>query len=60
MGIPLFIHGMIWGVLLGVLFGYGMSRVRQLRTQKMGDIDRLIEQFHVLFRKIDQEKRQRP
>jgi hypothetical protein len=50
------IHGVILGVLLGILLGYGVARAWQLRARKTHDIDRLIEQFQVLFRQIDQEK----
>jgi hypothetical protein len=32
----------------------------QLHTRRKRDIDRLIAQFHALFRQIDQEKQQRP
>ena len=51
---------MILGVLLGGLLGYGAARWRRLRVRRKCDIDRLIAQFHALFRQIEQEKQQRP
>jgi len=59
MVIPLVIRGVLFGVLLGLLLGYGMARWWQLRARRKRDMDRLIAQFHALFRQIDQEKQQR-
>jgi membrane protein DedA with SNARE-associated domain len=56
MVIPLVIRGVLLGVLLGVILGYGIARRWQLRARKKRDMDRLIAQFHALFRQIDQEK----
>ena len=60
MVIPLMIHGVLLGVLLGVILGYCMARWWQLRAQRKCNIDRLIAQFHALFRQIDQKKQQHP
>ena len=45
------IRGVILGVLLGGVLGYGVARWWQLRARRKRDIDRLIAQFHALFRR---------
>ena len=58
MSTQLFISGGILGFLL-TLLGYRAMREWQSRTARRRDIDRLIAQFHALFRQINQEKQQR-
>jgi len=61
MSIPLFIiSGGILGCLLGLLLCYRVMQGWQGREVSQRDMDQLIEQFHALFRQIDQEKHQRP
>ena len=56
MMIPIFV---ILVGLLSVLVGPRVVR-RWQYTQRKRDIDRLVEQFYVLFRQLDQEKHSRP
>jgi hypothetical protein len=46
-------------MILRVLRGVNVLRGWQHRRGREHEIDRLIEQFHVLFQQLDQEKRQR-
>ena len=58
MSIQLFIGGGILGFLV-ILLCYRVMQEWQSRALRRRDIDRLIAQFHALFRHIDQEKEQR-
>jgi hypothetical protein len=60
MSVPLFISGVILGVLLGLLRRFRVLLGWQCRKRRRHDIDRLTEQFQALFREIDQGKNQRP
>ena len=60
MSIQVCISGVILGVLLGVLLCFSVLQGRQRREARKDDIERLIEHFQVLFRQIEQEKKQRP
>ena len=55
MSMPLFMSGVISGLLLGLL-GYGVLRWWQGRQERQRDMDQLTEQFQALLRKSDQEK----
>jgi hypothetical protein len=57
--VPLFISGVIVGLLLGLL-GSRVLPGWQGRQRRQRDIDRLTEQFQTLFREIDQGKNQYP
>ena len=46
--------------LLGVLVGPRVVQWWQRAQRRRRDIDRLVEQFYVLFRQLDQEKHSRP
>lgn len=60
MSLQLFISGGILGFFLGLLLYHRLMRWWQGRAVQRRDMDRLIQQFHALFRQIDQEKHQRP
>jgi hypothetical protein len=60
MSLQLFISGGILGFFLGLLLYHRLMRWWQGRAVRRRDMDRLIQQFHALFRQIDQEKHQRP
>jgi hypothetical protein len=54
--IPLFMSGVICGLLLGLLLGSRVLRGWQGRQERQRDIDRLTEQCQALFRESDQRK----
>jgi hypothetical protein len=56
MSIPLFMRGIILGLLLGLL-GYRVLQGWHGRQERQRDIDRLTEQFQALFRERDQGKK---
>jgi hypothetical protein len=60
MTILIFISGVILGGLLGVLMGPRVVQRWQPPWRKTHDIDRLVEQFQVLFRQRRQEHHPRP
>ena len=60
MTIPIFMSVAILGGLLGVLVGSRVSQWWQRSWRRTHDIDRLVEQFQVLFRQREQEQHPRP
>jgi hypothetical protein len=60
MTVLIFISGVILGGLLGVLVGPCVSQWWPYDGRRTHDIDRLIEQFQVLFQQRGQEHHPRP
>jgi hypothetical protein len=60
MSVPLFISGVMLGVLLGLLLRYRVLPGWQCRKRKQHDIDRLTDQCQALSRESNQGKNQRP
>jgi hypothetical protein len=56
MSLPLFISGMILGVLLGLFLRFRVPQGWHTRQRRRRDIDRLTAQFQALFRESDQGK----
>ena len=56
MSIQLFLSGIILGLLVGMLLGYCLPHRLPRREEKQREIDRLVAQFHELFRHIDRDK----
>jgi len=56
MSMQLFLSGVMFGILVGMLLGYCLLHGPQRREGKQQEIDRLVEQFQELFRQIDRNK----